>query len=76
MDENKASLYLVAIVGVVAAVGILILLMGSGVGDSSVDISGQATGTPAGMFCCASVQWSDGTTHCVSYSTKPCIKTN
>ena len=41
MDENKASIYLVAIVGVVAAVGILLLLTGI---TSGGDLSGQAIG--------------------------------
>ena len=39
MNDDKASMYLVAIVGVVAAVGIVVLLMG-GVGTG--DYSGQA----------------------------------
>ncbi len=39
MDETKTSMYLVAIVGVVAAVGILVLLMGAGF---SGDVTGQA----------------------------------
>ncbi len=39
IDENKASLYLVAMVGVVAAVGIFVLLMGAGL---SGDVTGQA----------------------------------
>lgn len=41
MNEDKAAMYLVAIVGVVAAVGIIVLLMGAGIGSSS-DVSGQA----------------------------------
>lgn len=40
INENKASLYLVAIVGVVAAVGIIVLLMGSGL-SASGDYTGQ-----------------------------------
>ena len=40
MDEDKASMYIVAIVGVVAAVGIFVLLMG----NSGTDLSGQAIG--------------------------------
>ncbi|MBI5072991.1 hypothetical protein HZA99_04180 [Candidatus Woesearchaeota archaeon] len=43
MNEDKAAMYLVAIVGVVAAVGILVLLMGAGIGSSSY--SGQAIRT-------------------------------
>ncbi len=44
MNEDKAAMYLVAIVGVVAAVGILVLLMNAGVGSSS-DYSGEAIRT-------------------------------
>ncbi len=73
MDEHKAAMYLVAIVGIVAAVGILVLLMGSGVGDSSVDISGQAV-NPPGTTCCAWVDWSDGTQHCISWTRGLCPK--
>ena len=39
MDEKKASMYIVAIVGVVAAVGILVLLMGAGISEN---MTGQA----------------------------------
>ncbi len=46
MDENKTSMYLVAIVGIVAAVGIFVLLMGAGV---SGDVTGQAFGGFAGI---------------------------
>lgn len=42
MDENKTSMYIVAIVGIVAAVAILLLLMNANIGSSG-DISGQAT---------------------------------
>ena len=41
IQEEKVQLYIVAIVGVVAAVGILLLLMNAGLGDDA--ISGQAT---------------------------------
>lgn len=40
MNEDKAAMYLVAIVGVVAAVGIILLLMNTSLGSSS-DTSGQ-----------------------------------
>jgi hypothetical protein len=77
ITEEKVQLYIVAIVGVVAAVGILVLLMGTDTtSESDTDIIGQATTIPAGMFCCAPVTWSDGTTHCISYSSKPCKRTN
>ena len=38
MDENKASMYIVAMVGVVAAVGILVLMMSTRFSD---DMTGQ-----------------------------------
>lgn len=41
MNEDKASMYIVAIVGVVAAVGILVLLMGAGL-EMSNNFTGQA----------------------------------
>ncbi|MBI5003238.1 hypothetical protein HZC31_07680 [Candidatus Woesearchaeota archaeon] len=41
ISEEKLQLYIVVIVGVVAAVGILVLLMNAGLGDDA--ISGQAT---------------------------------
>lgn len=41
INEDKAAMYLVAIVGVVATVGILVLLMNVGVGSSN-DVSGEA----------------------------------
>ncbi len=41
--EDKANIYLVAIVGIVGAVGILVMLMNAGIGSSSnSDWSGQA----------------------------------
>ena len=56
MDEHKAAMYLVAIVGIVAAVGILVLLIGNGVTTSGEsDITGQTTqpngGCTAGQCC-------------------------
>ena len=39
IDENKSSMYIVTIVGVVAAVGILVLLMGAGISEN---MTGQA----------------------------------
>lgn len=39
INEEKLQLYIVAIVGVVAAVGILVLLVGT---NLSIDLSGQA----------------------------------
>ncbi len=46
--EDKANLYLVAIVGIVGAVGILVMLMNAGIGSSSDDYSGQAiAGSPS-----------------------------
>ena len=44
MNDDKAAMYLVAIVGVVAAVGIVVLLMGAGVSVLNTDVSGQAVG--------------------------------
>ena len=72
MDEDKASMYIVAIVGVVAAVGILVLLLNVGAvsSEESSDLTGQAN-IPAGNTCCAWVDWEDGTRHCIS-SAKVC----
>lgn len=42
MNEDKAAMYLVAIVGVVAAVGIIVLLMGVGISSTSDNYTGQA----------------------------------
>ena len=52
MDEHKAAMYLVAIVGIVAAVGILVLLIGNGVTASSEsDLSGQAISRSTSSCC-------------------------
>ena len=67
ISEEKLQLYIVAIVGVVAAVGILVLLMNTNVETSTTDMSGQVY-IPAGHTCCAWVAWEDGTNHCISYA--------
>ena len=49
ISEEKLQLYIVAIVGVVAAVGILVLLMNTGaVSGETDDLTGQVVST-----CCA-----------------------
>ncbi len=42
MNQNKTALYLLAIVGIVAAVGILTLLLNASVYVSESDLSGEA----------------------------------
>lgn len=42
VSTEKASMYLVAIVGIVAAVGIVVLLIESGMSFSQTDYSGEA----------------------------------
>ncbi len=64
ISEEKLQLYLVAIVGVVAAVGILVLLMNTGaVSSETNDLTGQV----AARSCCSGHADANGNLVCDHY---------
>ncbi len=64
VNEDKASLYLLAIVGIVAAVGIVVLLLNAG--GLTGDLSGQATAKGFKADCPSGKEFDSTKGACVS----------